>query len=141
VANRQSIVRDAAQLGDWLLRDVGRELRVARLLSGGTQREVGERLGRSASHVSRVERGRIRSFGLRDLSKHAAIVGLKPWIGLYPRGPRPLDHAQLALLNRFRTRIAPTWRVELEVTVPIRGDLRAADALLAAPASAAWSRS
>jgi hypothetical protein len=80
--------------------------------------------------VSRVEHGQIEGFGLRDLSRHAAVVGLKPWIALYPRVARPLDHAQLALFERFRDRIAPSWGVRVEATMPIAGDLRAADALL-----------
>jgi hypothetical protein len=58
------------------------------------------------------------------------VVGLKPWIRLFPSAARPLDHAQLELLARFRTRISSSWQVILEATMPIQGDLRAADALL-----------
>jgi hypothetical protein len=67
---------------------------------------------------------------LRALSVHAAALGLKPWIALYPRVARPLDHAQLALFARFRERIATSWQITIEATMPIKGDLRAADALL-----------
>jgi len=109
---------------------MGRELRVARLIAGMTQGQVGSVIRRSAAHVSRVEHGLIRSFGLRALSLHAAAVGLKPWIALYPRVARPLDHAQLALFARFRERIAASWQIRVEATMPIQGDLRAADALL-----------
>ena len=128
--NRQSLIREAGRFGDWLLNDVGRELRVARLIAGMTQAEVGLALGRSVSHVSRVESGLIRSFGLRHLSLHAAVVGLKPWIALFPRVARPLDRAQLALFERLRPRIAGSWQIRLEATMPNGGDLRAADALL-----------
>jgi len=130
VSNRQSPVRDAAQFSVWLLRDIGRELRVARLVAGMMQRDVADRLGKSPSHVSRVEHGLVRTYPIRDLGKHAAVVGLKPWIALHPRIARPLDAAQLALFNRFRERLAPSWKIVVEAPMPIRGDLRAADALL-----------
>ncbi len=130
MANRQAILRDAVRFGGWLLRDAGRELRVARLAAGMTQAEVGAALGASHSHVSRVELGQIKGYGLKDLCRHAAVVGLKPWLALYPRVARPLDRAQLQLLARFRPRISSSWKVMLEATVPIQGDLRAADALL-----------
>jgi transcriptional regulator with XRE-family HTH domain len=130
MANRQSIVGDAGRFGDWLLKDIGRELRVARLTSGLTQRQVGQSLGRSNAHVSRVEAGLIKGFGIKGLCRHAAVVGLKPWIALFPRVARPLDRAQLTLLARFRERIAGSWQVIIEAAIPIDGDLRAADALL-----------
>lgn len=130
MANRVSFLTEAARFGDWLLRDSGREVKVARVLLGRTQREVGATLGRSASHVSRVEHGLIKGLGLAELARHAAAVGLKPWIGLFPAVATPLDRRQLELLNRFRERIAATWRVELEAVVPKYGDLRAADAIL-----------
>jgi transcriptional regulator with XRE-family HTH domain len=130
MANRQAILRDASRFGDWLLRNVGRELRVARLAAGMTQREVGSAIGASHSHVSRVELGQIKGYGLKDLCRHAAVVGLKPWLALYPRVARPLDRAQLQLLARFRFRISSSWKVVIEATIPIQGDLRAADALL-----------
>lgn len=133
MANRQSLRRDSERLGLHLLAVCGRELRVARLTSGLRQVDVGERLGRSASHVSRVEHGLIRTLTLPALARHAAVVGLRPWIRLYPTGSRPLDRGQIALLEMFRSRIATGWRTQLEVPMPIAGDLRAADALISRP--------
>src|SRR3990170_3436894 len=104
MANRQSPIREAGRFGEWLLREIGRELRVARLIAGMTQAEVAVLLGTSVSHVSRVEHGLIKGFGLVALSRHGAVVGLKPWIRLYPTVTRPLDKAQLALFARFRER-------------------------------------
>jgi hypothetical protein len=46
-----------------------------------------------------------------------------------------MDAPQLALLNRFRARIAAIWRWEQEVPVPIEGDLRAVDARITAGGS------
>ena len=116
-----------------MLRDVGRELRVARLVSGMTQRDVGTALGRSPSRVSRVEHGLAPGMGIGQLARHAACVGLRPSLRLYPAISRPLDRAQLAVLARFRARLAPAWRVAIEVPMPLSGDLRAADAVVSLP--------
>ena len=133
MANRSSPTRESAWLATTILRELGRELRVARVTSGLTQREVGRRLDRSGSHVSRTEHGLLVAVRLRDLVRHAAAVGLRPHVRLYPTGRRPLDGAQLAALARFRGRLHPTWRVALEVPVPRAGDLRAADAVISLP--------
>lgn len=130
MANRQSPTREAGRFGAWLLREIGRELRVARLIAGMTQYQVAEQLGRSISHVSRVEHGLLNMIGIVQVTKHAAVVGLKPWVRLYPVVARPLDNAQLALLARFRERISNAWKVTLEAPMPLPGDLRAADALI-----------
>lgn len=132
--NRRSTVRDAAGVAEWMRRDVGRELRVARLLAGMTQREVATRLGRAGSHVSRAEHGRIPTLNLTQLATHAAVIGLKPWLRVYPAIARPLDAGQLALFDRLRARLAPNWRVRVEVPMPSSGDLRAADVMLTAAA-------
>lgn len=99
MANRQSPLRDAARLGEWNLRDVGKELRVSRITSGATQAQVAAVLGISRSHVSRVENGLINGIGIPDISRHAAAVGLKPWVRLYPTVTRPMDKAQLTLFG------------------------------------------
>lgn len=130
VANRQSLLRESARAASWILRFIGQELRVARILAGRTQREVADQVGRSASHVSRVEHGLIRGLTFHQLYRHSAAVGLKPFLNLYPSIARPLDRAQLALFTRFRERIGQWWNVSLEVPMPIAGDLRAADAVL-----------
>lgn len=133
MANRHSPAGEVSRLAQWMLRDAGRELRVARLIAGKTQREIGVTLRRSASHVCRAEQGHIASIGIRQLARHAAAVGLRPSLRFYPVAARPLDHAQLELLARFRARLAPAWTVVLEAPMPATGDLRAVDALLAVP--------
>ena len=133
MANRQSALQEASRLAAWVLRLIGRELRVARILAGRTQKQVAVALRTSTSHVSRVEHGLIRGLTMAQLHRHAAVVGLKPYINLYPLIARPLDTAQLRLFARFRARIAAVWEVTLEATMPIPGDLRAADAVLAIP--------
>lgn len=131
--NRVSPLREAARLAAWIVRDFGRELRVARISAGMTQRETGRRIGKSASYVSRVENGRIAGIKMTDLVRHAAAVGLKPWFRLFPAVRRPLDAPQLATLHRLRERLSTAWVVAIEVPVPIAGDLRAADAVISIP--------
>jgi len=133
MSSRVSPLREAARLASWILRDLGRELRVARMTAGATQWEIGRRMGRSASYVSRVENGVVAGVKVTDLTRHAAAVGLKPWFRLFPAARRPLDAPQLAALHRFRERLSAAWAVAVEVPVPIAGDLRAADAVISIP--------
>lgn len=117
----------------WLRRALGGELRLARILSGFTQAQVARRLGKSRSYVSRAENGLVATLSIADLTRHAAIVGLTLYARLFPAGRRVMDGPQLALLERFRSRLSAVWKVELEVPMPIAGDLRAADALISIP--------
>ena len=132
-ANRRNPIHDASLDADRLLRDIGRELRVARITAGQTQARVARSLGWSQSRVSRAERGRYPSATLTDHSRHAAAVGLRLWVKAYPGVRRVLDAAQLALLGRFRARLHAIWSWELEVPVPLPGDLRAGDCRTAIP--------
>ena len=135
MANRQSIQRDALRSADWILREIGRELRVARIVTGKRQADVAAAIGTSIAHISRVEHGLIRGIGIPALSRHAAAVGLKPYVKLYPAISRPMDRAQLALFARFRARLSPAWQIIVEAPMPIAGDLRAADVLISIPGS------
>ncbi len=135
--NRTRPIYEAGRLAVWILNDLGRELRLARIEGGMTQTEVGRRIGRSKSRVSRVERGGIRTLNVDALARHAAVVGLKPSIKLYPNGRRLLDAPQLDLLARFRDRLHPSWTWETEVPMPISGDLRSGDCRIIVPGCSA----
>lgn len=64
------------------------------------------------------------------LARHAAAVGLRARIRLYP-GDGPLrDAGQVALIRRFRERIGQVGRWAFEVPIPLPGDQRALDAVL-----------
>jgi transcriptional regulator with XRE-family HTH domain len=110
--------------------EIGAELRIARVSSGHTQREVGHAVGRSASRISRIEGGRVPRISVMELSTVAAAVGMKLYVRVYPGGHRPLDAPQLALLAAFNARIHAHWRRQLEAPMPIPGDLRAVDELI-----------
>jgi hypothetical protein len=55
-------------------------------------------------------------------------VGLELALRAFPAGDPIRDRAQLALLERLRVRVHPTFRWRTEVPLGIEGDLRAWDA-------------
>jgi transcriptional regulator with XRE-family HTH domain len=141
---RTNQLNEAAVQAAWSSQQIGRELRLARVTGGKTQSWVAGQIGCSQALISLVERGRRPAIRLLALHRHAAAVGLRLTVRAYPGGRRLLDAAQIALLNRFRARIAVLWRWEQEVPVPIAGDLRAADARISIPGCTilieAWTR-
>lgn len=113
------------------LREVtGQAVRDARMASGLRMVDVGEAVGRSASWVSRVERGLVPNVTFDELVVLAAAVGLRLWATTYPAERAIRDAPQLELLRRFRSRIGALWRWSYEVVVPLPGDRRAADAVI-----------
>jgi transcriptional regulator with XRE-family HTH domain len=133
MANRTRPQYEAARLARWIRIDMGRELRNARRSAGMRQLDVARTVGTSTSQVCRIEQGQVRSLTLDALARHAAAVGLKPWVRLYPLGRRLLDTPQLELLARFRARLHPSWTWETEVPIPIAGDLRSGDCRITLP--------
>jgi transcriptional regulator with XRE-family HTH domain len=129
-ANRTSQLHEASIQATWLLQRLGRELRLARYAAGLRQAAIGLRVGLSDSEISRIERGQAAGLTVAALHRHAALVGLRVWIRLYPGGRRVLDAPQIALMDRLRARLRGSWGWQLEVPVAIEGDFRAADALL-----------
>jgi transcriptional regulator with XRE-family HTH domain len=117
------------RLAEDQLRTLGRELRVARILAGRTQADVARQIGASGAQVCRIERGNVPKVALQQLVRFAGVVGLRVWIRAYPGGRRLMDEPQLAVLGRLRTRCG-AWQLKTEVTMPIEGDIRAADAVL-----------
>ena len=93
-------------------------------------RTVGAAIKRSASWVSRVERGLVPSASLDELLLLGAAVGLRLWISTHPAERALRDAPQFALLGRFRARVGISWQWSFEVVMPIRGDQRAADAVM-----------
>lgn len=107
------------------------DFRDARLASGLSQAAVAAAIGVSQTHVSRIESARGRAPGLDLLAAHASVLGLRLRIHAYPHGDPIRDQAQAQLLAAFRARLPPgvAWRTE--VPVPVDGDPRAWDAVLA----------
>jgi transcriptional regulator with XRE-family HTH domain len=130
MATRTRAIDNAKRRWDRQRREIGDELRAARLILGVTQRAVAHAAGVSQSVVSRRERGRARQLTGAGIATHAAAVGLALSVKLWPAGGGIRDEAQARYIARFVARVGRAWRVQLEAPVPISGDLRAADILL-----------
>jgi transcriptional regulator with XRE-family HTH domain len=109
---------------------LGTDIRRARLQAGLRLADIARAIGRSASWISRAERGLVAGIGFDDLVVLGAAVGLKLWTAAYPAERAIHDAPQLGLLRRFRARIGEEWHWSFEVIVPIAHDLRAADAVI-----------
>lgn len=127
MGGRTRVSSEARQTARGQLIALGRELRVARLMSGKRLLDVARAAGLSAVHVSRIERGAAPGVGYGTLTMIAAQVGLKLWLRAFPLGRRSLDAPQLRLFEKLRSRSADSLHWQTEVPIPIPGDLRAAD--------------
>jgi transcriptional regulator with XRE-family HTH domain len=130
---RSHTLADAARLAGWIRDQIGREIRLARRNAGLRQQDVASRLGWSKSKVSRIERGMSRFVPVDALTLLGAVVGLRPSIRLYPVARPIRDAGQLELLAALNRRLSPSWQSQVEVPMPLEGDLRAADQLSAIP--------
>lgn len=130
VANRRRVAQEAVDRWQRAWLELADQLREARLMGGLTQSQVAAALGVSRDRVGRVERRRVLRLSVEYLVRHAAVVGLKASIKLYPLGGAIRDEAQARWIARFVERIGHAWRVALDVPIPLPGDLRAIDVLL-----------
>jgi transcriptional regulator with XRE-family HTH domain len=110
--------------------DLGREIRLARLAAGTSQREAGARVGISRSQWGRIESGELQQVNVDQLSRACSSVGLRLHARAVPDADPALDAGQLALLERFRRQLPPSIRMATEVPLPIPGDRRAWDGFL-----------
>lgn len=123
-------LREGQRRGERILRELGAELRNARLGAGVSQTELGRQIGPSQSEISRIENGQASWLTIMSAARLSAAVGLDLATRAYPGGAPLRDAAHLALLGRLRSRISPRWRWLNEVPIPVEGDPRALDALL-----------
>ncbi len=133
---RRSPLDEATLRAEWNLRDLGRELRLARISAGRSQGSVAGQLGCSQGWISEVEHARAPALSVLGLARHAAAVGLRTWIRVFPDGRILLDGPQLGLLDRLHRRLHTSWDWELEVPMPDARDLRAADCRITIPGCA-----
>src|SRR5919106_3960779 len=123
----EQAIRDAERRA----RQLTDELQQARMRAGLNQTAVARALGVSAAWVSRAERDQVAGLSLPLLGGWAATVGLALRVNLYPVGAAVRDAPQLRLLDRLRRRLHDSWSVMLEAGMPIPGDLRAIDMVIA----------
>jgi transcriptional regulator with XRE-family HTH domain len=127
--NREQRLARAAWWMGRDLDDAASELRQARRRSGLTAQIVASVLGVSHPTVLRNERG-YRGMPPILLARHAAVVGLRARIKLYPEGDAVRDAGQVALIRRFRAEVGELGKWAFEVPIPRSGDQRALDAVL-----------
>jgi transcriptional regulator with XRE-family HTH domain len=130
MATRTRTLDAARHHWESLARTIGDDLRTARHILNLTLAQVGAAIGVSQSEISRRELGRSRRFTGEKLAVHAAAVGLKLSVKLWPVGGGVRDAAQARYIAAFTARIGRRWTVRLEAPIPIAGDLRAVDVLL-----------
>lgn len=114
------------------LETLGEDLRTARLASGLTLAQVAHAIGVSPQTILRHERP-VFPPGPHpeNLSRHAAAVGMRARLKVYPEGAPLRDAASVELMRRFRARLKEGTPIELEVPVSADSrDLRAWDAVV-----------
>lgn len=110
--------------------DMGREIRLARVSAGVSQREAGARVGISRSQWGRIEGGDLEQLTIDQVSRACASVGLRLLARAVPDADPALDAGQLALLERFRRQLHASIQMRTEVPLPIPGDRRAWDGFI-----------
>lgn len=130
--NREQRLARATRLIGRDLDEAAEELREARRRGGLTQQVVASAIGVSHQTVLRNEKG-FRGISPILLARHAAAVGLRARIKLYPDGEALRDAGQVALIRRFRGQAGDAGHWAFEVPIPESGDQRALDAVLTLP--------
>ena len=132
MANRTRAVDEARRSWHQLRVSIGADLRTRRHILGASQTDVGDAIGLSASEVSRREHGNAPNVSALSLGEHAAAVGLRMNLTMFPIGGGVRDAAQLRYIHRFLERVSDSFLRELEAVIPLPGDLRAVDVVLRA---------
>jgi transcriptional regulator with XRE-family HTH domain len=122
---------DGERLARKLTTSLGEEIRVARTSAGLAQRDAAGAAGMSHSQFGRIERGLLPRLTFEQACRAGIAVGLRYAGRMYPGGDPVRDAAQLRLLERFIALLPQLARVDREVPLPIPGDRRAWDALVA----------
>ncbi len=130
MTNRERAVVRGMRRGEQQSRQVGSELREARLRAGLSQQRVADVTGIARSTVERIELGHAQNVSIRGASILAAAVGLDLVARTYPGGSPIRDVAQVSLLRRLRDRLGPDWSWRYEVPIALLNDQRAWDAVI-----------
>jgi transcriptional regulator with XRE-family HTH domain len=108
----------------------GREVRIARRVSGLSQEQVARRCGMSQVSESRIERG-VLIPDIQTAKRLAAVLGYRLVLRLVPGpGLRLRDTGQMEIAQKIRHEAHPNWRIQLQVPVGNPPDRRAADVVL-----------
>ncbi|CAN5478032.1 hypothetical protein BH24CHL9_BH24CHL9_05790 [soil metagenome] len=107
---------------------LGEELRAARSSAGLSIRVTARAAGISASHLSRIERARVRNISIRNVALLFAVLGHRLSVKAYPDASPLREEAHARLLERLRRQLPRGATVRTEVPLGLPGDLRAWDA-------------
>jgi transcriptional regulator with XRE-family HTH domain len=132
---RRGTVELARARGQALTDRVLHELRHGRLDRDLSEAAVGAALGISGSQYSRIERGLTSGLSIERAAILLAAVGLELSVRAFPSGRPIRDAGHAGLIARFRRKVAGSIAFRTEVPLPIPGDLRAWDVLLAGAGS------
>jgi len=135
MAGRESVASIGAKRSRSLRNRIAEELANARVAAGLSVREVARKVGVSPARIERAERADVSALTIDLVARIAPVVGLQLAGSLYPSGDPIRDRAQLALIERFRRRLAPAAPFRTEVPMPIPGDLRAGDGAIELPSA------
>jgi transcriptional regulator with XRE-family HTH domain len=116
-----------------MVAELGRELHEARIDRAVSLAELGRVADLSPSQISRIERGLIRNLAIPTIARLLAAVGLDIVARAYPAGEPIRDAAHARLLASLHGRLHRSLAWRTEVPLPIRGDLRAWDAVIGGP--------
>jgi transcriptional regulator with XRE-family HTH domain len=116
-----------------LIARLGAELREARISAGLSQAAVARAAGMSQSSVSKTEGGRRARLAVGEVTRHAAVLGLRISMGTFPVGGGVRDTPQLRVIERLRPEVGTGFRWFSEVLIGGPGDHRAWDVMLVGP--------
>lgn len=116
--------------------DIGQSIRHARRSAGLSQRAVAKAARISQAHLSKLERG-LAGPTITTVAAIASVVGLDLSMRTFPGGSPLRDAGHVRVLARLRALLPATYRWRTEVPIPITGDRRAIDAMVADPPIAA----
>ena len=123
----------AARLARRQVVEIGDEFRERRLIQAASQSHVSAAAGLSRTRYGLIERGRTTGVSVDELNRIAAVLGLVPFIRLYPDGTPVRDAGHARKLQTFLARVRDPVTFRIEVSLPVvegRSERRAWDAVL-----------
>jgi transcriptional regulator with XRE-family HTH domain len=133
MATRERAIDRGSARGEWLLRLIGTEIRLARRNLGLSLRAVAAEVGISKTELARIERGLAPWVSLVVLAKVCAVVGLDLSARAYPGGTPLRDARHTRLLAKLRARLHASLRWMSEVPMPDERDQRSWDGVIVGP--------
>ena len=118
-----------SRVGIDVTRNLGVDVREARIAAGLSQRALAASARISASEVCRLENGMVRGASILTLARLLSMVGMRLSAKAYPDGSPLRDAAHMRLLERLRRQLPDGVRMVLEVPLATEpSDQRAWDA-------------